>query len=47
MNGGITMCAVLIGLCLLLYGAKYLCLLRQSVQKNGDGDTKIKSSRTV
>ena len=36
MNGGIALCAALIGLCLLLYGAKYLRLLRQSEQNNGD-----------
>lgn len=45
MQGGIALCAVLIGLCLLLYGAKYLRLLRQSAQKSND--TEIKSSRTV
>ena len=45
MNGGIALCAALIGLCLLLYGAKYLRLLRQSEQNNGDAGKS--SSRTV
>ena len=45
MHGGLALCTALIGLCLLLYGTKYLRLLRQSTQKNGD--TEIKSSRTV
>ena len=41
----IALCAALIGLCLLLYGAKYLRLLRQSEQNNGDAGKS--SSRTV
>lgn len=45
MHGGIALCAALIGLCLLLYGAKYLRLLRQSEQNNGDAGKS--SSRTV
>ena len=45
MHGGLALCAALIGLCLLLYGTKYLRLLKRSAQKNGD--TEIKSSRTV
>ena len=39
MQGGIALCAVLIGMCLLLYGAKYLRLLRQSTQNNDDAET--------
>ena len=44
MNGGITLCAALIGLCLLLYGAKYLRLLK-SAQNNDDAGKS--SSRTA
>lgn len=39
MNGGIALCAVLVCLCLLLYGAKYLRLLRQSAQNNDGAET--------